>query len=90
MWQLRARGVLKRPWCINQLELQQLVQRQRKKRKVHENWEEPLWLLENIIRGTAVGEYYVRAGRGLVVSCVVDGRAHGRRRRTTGPTAARQ
>ena len=33
-----------------QLELQQLVQRQRKKLKVHENWEESLWLLENIIR----------------------------------------
>ena len=57
-----------------QLELQQLVQRQRKNIKVHENWEEEsLWLLENIIRGTAVGECYVRAGRGLVVSCVVDG-----------------
>ena len=56
-----------------QLELQQLVQRQRKTLKVHENWEESLWLLDNIIRGTAVGECYVRAGRGLVVSCVVDG-----------------
>ena len=33
-----------------QLELQQLVQRQRKKLKVYENWEESLWLLENIIR----------------------------------------
>ena len=33
-----------------QLELQQLVQRQRKKLKVHENWEESLWLLEYIIR----------------------------------------
>ena len=28
-----------------QLELQQLVQRQRKKLKVHENWEESLWLV---------------------------------------------
>ena len=33
-----------------QLELQQLVQRQRKKLKVHGNWEESLWLLDNIIR----------------------------------------
>ena len=36
-----------------QLELQQLVQRQRKKLKVHENWEESLRLLEDIIKKTA-------------------------------------
>ena len=59
-----------------QLELQQLVQRQRKKLKVYENWEESLWLLENIIRVRSSRffvRWYVRAGRGLVVSCVVDG-----------------
>ena len=33
-----------------QLELEKLVQRQRKKLKVYENWEESLWLLENIMR----------------------------------------
>ena len=32
------------------LKLQQLVQRQRKKLKVYENWEASLWLLENIIQ----------------------------------------
>ena len=33
-----------------QLELQQLVQRQRKKLKVHQNWEESLWVLVSIIQ----------------------------------------
>ena len=37
-----------------QLELQELVQRQRKKLKVHENWEESLWLLEDSIRARSL------------------------------------
>ena len=47
-----------------QLELQQLVQRQRKKLKVYEKWEESLWLLEKSpVRSEGASRAELRAKR---------------------------
>ena len=54
-----------------QLELQQLVQRQRKKLKAHENWEESLRLLENIIQDRSLRGRYCERCRGWAKRCRV-------------------